>query len=276
MQYRPVVVRVSSLACALIAAVAGCAKHADFVEVREDLRAVTKSQEQLQKQQVAMDRRLQAVESRPSGETGKDAAAPRQPTDELLDRLKLVEGRLANLESALRPMPAKPDAAGEISRQSKPAAMPPRGESVLPLPGTPDISPTSAYNLAYNDYLNGRYELAVAGFQRFLQDFPSTSLAPNAQYWLGESHYSLKDHVRAMQAFERVVTDHPHSEKVAAALYKLGLAAAETGNANKAREYLKRVLQDSRTPTRPSWRRASSRNCDERCQRCRENPGVAG
>jgi tol-pal system protein YbgF len=174
-----------------------------------------------------------------------DAAALKPQTDELLDRLKLVEGRLANLESALRPMPAKPDGtAGESARQSKPAAMAPRAEPVLPLPGTPDISPTSAYNLAYNDYLNGRYELAVAGFQRFLQDFPSTSLAPNAQYWLGESHYSMKDHARAMQAFEKVVADHPHSEKVAAALYKLGLAAAETGNAHKAREYLKRVLQD--------------------------------
>ena len=233
------------LAVVLIAAIPGCAKHADFVEVREDLRAVTKSQEQVQKQQEALQRRLQAVESRAGGDAGKDAAALKPQTDELLDRLKLVEGRLANLESALRPMPAKPDgAAGEQSRQSKPAAIAPRAEPVLPLPGTPDISPTSAYNLAYNDYLNGRYELAVAGFQRFLQDFPSTSLAPNAQYWLGESHYSMKDHVRAMQAFEKVVANHPHSEKVAAALYKLGLAAAETGNANKAREYLKRVLQD--------------------------------
>jgi tol-pal system protein YbgF len=233
------------LACGLLMTASGCAKHADFVEVREDLRAVTKSQEQVQKQQEVLQRRLQAVESRSGGDAGKDSAALKSQTDELLDRLKLIEGRLANLESALRPMPAKPDgSAGEQSRQSKPAAIAPRAEPVLPLPGTPDISPTSAYNLAYNDYLNGRYELAVAGFQRFLKDFPSTSLAPNAQYWLGESHYSMKDHARAMQAFEKVVTDHPHSEKVAAALYKLGLAAAETGNANKAREYLKRVLQD--------------------------------
>jgi tol-pal system protein YbgF len=223
---------------------AGCAKHADFVEVREDLRAVTKAQEQAQKQQEALLKRMQALEAKSGGEAGRDAAAGRAQTDELVERLKLAEGRLANLESALRPMPARPDGAGEASRQSKPAAMTPRGEPVLPLPGTPDISPTSAYNLAYNDYLNGRYELAVAGFQRFLQDFPSTSLAPNAQYWLGESYYSQKDHVRAMQAFEKVVAEHPHSEKVAAALYKLGLAAADTGNANKAREYLKRVLQD--------------------------------
>lgn len=232
----------------LVLTAVGCAKHADFVEVREDLRAVTKSQEQVQKQQEALQRRLQTVESKlgtPAGEAGKDTAALRQQVDELTARLKVAEGRVANLESALRSVPVKPESTTDGQpRQSKPAAMPPRDEPVLPLPGTPDISPTSAYNLAYNDYLNGRYELAVTGFQRFLQDFPSTSLVPNAQYWLGESYYGLRDYVRAMQAFEKVVTDHTHSEKVAPALYKLGLAAAETGNAAKAREYLKRVMQD--------------------------------
>ena len=231
------------LASAALLTVTGCAKHADFVEVREDLRAVTKSQEQAHKQQEALQKRLQTLESKlGGGDVGKDSGASKPQTDEWLDRLKLVEGRLATLESAPRTMPARPD--GESSRQSKPAALPSRQEPGLPLAGTPDISPTSAYNLAYNDYLNGRYDLAVTGFQRFLHDFSSTSLAPNAQYWLGESHYSLKDQARAMQAFEKVVTDHPQSEKVAAALYKLGLAAADTGNASKAREYLKRVLQD--------------------------------
>jgi tol-pal system protein YbgF len=240
----PVVVLAPRLLCLLLATGAGCAKHADLVEMREDLRVVIKSQEQLRQQQDNLHRRVQAVETRLSADAGRDAAAGKQ-VDEVLDRLKLLEGRLANVESALRPIPPKLEGASEPSRQSKPAVVP-RVESVLPLPGTPDITPTSAYNLAYNDYLNGRYELAVTGFQRFLQDFPTTSLAPNAQYWLGESYYALKDHARAMQAFEKVVTDHPHSEKVAAALYKLGLAAAETGNTSKARESLKRVLQDFR------------------------------
>jgi tol-pal system protein YbgF len=224
----------------LALALSGCAKHADFVEVREDLRTVTRAQEQTQK-------RLQALESKGgavAGDAGKDSAALRQQLDDLTARLKQLEGRLARMEEGQPVAPAKPEAAVEPSRQSKPAMLPPRPESPAALPGTPDISPTSAYNLAYNDYLNGRYDLAVSGFQRFLQDFPSTSLVPNAHYWLGESYYGLKDHVRAMQSFEKVVTEHPISEKVAPALYKLGLAAAETGNAAKAREYLKRVLQD--------------------------------
>lgn len=232
------------LACLLLVAVIGCAKHADFVELREDLHAVAKAQQQLQQQQAALQRQVQALEAKQGADAGREAAAGKQ-MDDLLERIKVVESRLANLESALRPMPPKVEGTSEPSRQSKPAVIP-RVEPVLPLPGTPDITPTSAYNLAYNDYLNGRYELAVAGFQRFLQDFSNTSLAPNALYWLGESYYAMKDHVRAMQAFEKVVAEHPHSEKVAAALYKLGLAAAETGNTNKAREYLKRVLQDFR------------------------------
>ena len=40
------------------------------------------------------------------------------------------------------------------------------------------------------------------------------------------------------------MTDHPHSEKVPSALYKLGVTWAEAGDAQKARSYLKRVLQD--------------------------------
>lgn len=132
----------------------------------------------------------------------------------------------------------------EPSRPLKPER-PSIAAAPLPLvPGTPALTPTSAFNLAYNDYLNGRYELAVGGFQRFLQDFPSTSLAPNAQYWIGECHYAMKDFVRAIQAFERVAQDYPRSERVPAALFKLGLAVMETGDTPKARGYLKRVIEE--------------------------------
>jgi len=223
----------------LIATLAGCATHTDFVEVREDLRTVTKMQAQTQK-------RLQALESRGGGTDAGDGvkvnAGLKQQLDELTARLKALEGKLGKLEEGQSGLSVKTDPLpAEPSRQAKPVTLPPRPEA---LPGTPDISPTSAYNLAYNDYLNGRYDLAVSGFQRFLQDFPSTSLVPNVHYWLGESYYGSKDHVRATHSFEKVITEYPTSEKVAPALYKLGLAAVETGNTAKAREYLKRVLQD--------------------------------
>ena len=47
----------------------------------------------------------------------------------------------------------------------------------------------------------------------------------------------------AIQAFEQVIQNYPESDKVRPALYRLGLSAAETGDARRARTYLKRVIQ---------------------------------
>jgi len=90
-------------------------------------------------------------------------------------------------------------APSEAQKPAKPGKPQAQAESPTIVPGVPGITPTSAFNLAYNDYLNGKYELAVAGFQRFIKDFPGTSLTPNAHYWLGESYYNQKDYTRAIR-----------------------------------------------------------------------------
>ena len=128
-----------------------------------------------------------------------------------------------------------------LSKPQKPASA---ADVPTMMPGVPTITPTSAFNLAYNDYLNGKYDLAVAGFQRFVKDFPGTSLTPNAYYWLGESSYQQKDYMRAMQSFEYLSTEYPGNEKVPAALFKSGLAAGETGDLAKSKKNLKRVIEE--------------------------------
>jgi tol-pal system protein YbgF len=195
---------------------AGCAKHSDFVDIREELRAAVKTQDQEQKRLEGLTRRVQTLEAVKE----KDADPLRQRLDDLAARLGKMESRMARLEESPAP------------------------ETGTLLPGVPSLSPTSAFNLAYNDYLNGRYDMAVIGFQKFVKDFPTASLVPNGYYWLGESYYNLKDYVRAMQAYEQVVTEHPGSEKVPAALYKIGLSASETGDTGKAKKYLKRVIEE--------------------------------
>jgi tol-pal system protein YbgF len=160
---------------------------------------------------------------------------------------------LSDLESRLARVEDGPTSAGPVksedgmrqSRSTRPSE--PQQEPAPLLPGTPGISPTSAFNLAYNDYLNGRYELAVSGFQRFLRDFPSTSLAPNAHYWIGKSYFGLKDYGHAAQAFQRVITDYPRSEKVPPALFELGLTAMESADTASARKYFKRVIEEFST-----------------------------
>jgi len=227
---------------------AGCAKHADFIELREDVTNLTKAQEQTQKRQDAMQRRLETGKTTPVDESSKVRDASAQRIQELTNRLADLESRLARVEDGKAAVSGKLDDPRPMMPATSARSSEPQDSGTSSsLAGTPGISPTSAFNLAYNDYLNGRYDLAVTGFQRFLKDFPSTSLAPNAYYWMGESYFSLKDYSHATQAFQKVVNDHPRSEKVAPALFKMGVVTAEAGDLPKARGYLRRVIEDFST-----------------------------
>ena len=232
----------AGLACGLV--VAGCAKHADFLEIRDQVSLITRTQDQEQKRFEAMQRRLESLERVREPEGGK------LRLDAALARLQKLEGRLAKIEETQLAQAAsiRSDLAlAEASRQARVSK--PSGPIEPPalMPGVPSITPTSAFNLAYNDYLNGKFDLAVSGFQHFIKDFPSTSLTPNAHYWLGEAYYGQKDYIRAMQSFEHVVNEYAGNEKVPAALFKLGLSAAETGDTAKSRKYLKRVIEEYST-----------------------------
>ena len=216
-----------------VSASAGCAKHADFIEVRDQLATISRSQEQDHQRVDAVLRRLESVERAKDGEPSK----PR--VDDIAARLQRIEHRLAKLEETASQPLTKPD-----PMPSSDLRLPKPIRPAEPVTTAPGITPTSAFNLAYNDYLNGKYELAMAGFQRFVKDFPGTSLTPNAQYWLGESYYNLKDYGRAIQTFEYLLAEYPGNEKAPAALYKLGLATAETGDLVKTKRSLKRVLEE--------------------------------
>ncbi len=217
-----------------LVSIAGCAKHADFMEVRDQLSTMSRSHDQDHQRVDAVLRRLESIER------AKDVEGTKLRFDDLAARLQKIEHRLAKLEEMPSTPPMKQEAPSEL-RPSKSVKLPPPPESGA---GPLGITPTSAFNLAYNDYLSGKYELSVAGFQRFVKDFPGTSLTPNAQYWLGESYFNLKEYARAIQTFEYLVAEYPGNEKVPAALYKLGLVTAETGDMAKSRKSLKRVLEE--------------------------------
>jgi tol-pal system protein YbgF len=121
------------------------------------------------------------------------------------------------------------------------------GEERVVLPGrTPrsGLSPVEAYNLAYNDFIKGSYDLAIQGFQGFLQQYPNSILVPHAVYWLGESYYQTKQFPQAIEQYDRLISQFPKNEKLAGALLKEGFAHAAVGDKVKARATLKRVVED--------------------------------
>lgn len=105
------------------------------------------------------------------------------------------------------------------------------------------LTPTEAYNLAYNDYIRGNYDLAQIGFQNFLNQFPSSSLQPSAHYWLGETYFNRKEYKRAVEMFQTLLRRYPRNDKVPSALLKEGYAYLELGDKRKGKGKLKRIIE---------------------------------
>jgi len=106
------------------------------------------------------------------------------------------------------------------------------------------IDPEALYQQAYDDYLRGNYDLAVASFEEYLENFPNTELADNATYWIGESYYRQERYRQAIDQFERVLRRYPRSEKAPGAVLKKGYAYLELGERSQGIVQLQYVIRE--------------------------------
>lgn len=123
-------------------------------------------------------------------------------------------------------------------------------------PFLPDTSGTSAsggvsrssaaglFEAAQRDFNRGNYQLAIAGFDDFLELAPSAEQADNAQYWKGECYYSLGDMDRAIQEFLKVRDIYPEGDAVASATLKIGYAFLRKGDSATAGRYFETVVRE--------------------------------
>ena len=114
-------------------------------------------------------------------------------------------------------------------------------------PAGPTADPQSLYNSAYNDYLRGKYDLALQGFEEYLKNFPGTELADNATYWIGECYYRQRRYRQAVDQFEGVLSRYPRSDKSASALLKKGYALIELGDRSQGTTQLRQVIRQYST-----------------------------
>lgn len=89
-------------------------------------------------------------------------------------------------------------------------------------PAVPD--PQTLYNSALSDYTQGQYDLAIQGFQQYLQNYSDTDLASNAQFYVGDSYYNQKDYKNAVKQYDQCIQSYPKGNKAAAAYLKKGYA----------------------------------------------------
>ena len=229
-----------------------CVPTADFTALREDVREVQAENKKLRQNDAELRKRLEAADKNPlPAATVKRLETLETAIGDLKMKYQAVDQRLASLvaqveenaRQATEPTSRPPE---DFGMKQTPKPQPPAAK--VPPTGAFDnqtvLTPTASFNLAYNDYLKGNYDLAVAGFESFLRQFPSTSLAAHAQYWIGESYSNKREYRSAVDTYERVVNNYPKSDKVPIALYKAGAGYAELADLAKARNLLKRVIEE--------------------------------
>ncbi len=101
-----------------------------------------------------------------------------------------------------------------------------------------------SYKAAYNDFLRQNYDLAVMGFQSFLENFPNTSLSDNAKYWIGESYYSEGKYEEARKSFNALLENFPDSNKRGEAIFKIARCYDKLQNFDAATRAYQQVISE--------------------------------
>ena len=128
-----------------------------------------------------------------------------------------------------------PDADGSAPEGDSGEGDPEEDATVLDEPSVSEI-----YLQADADYLQGRYDLALNGFERVAEQ--GGELADNARYLMGECHLAQDRLDPALEQFEIVIHDFPDSSKHAEAWYKKGLILGRMGHESDAREIFEDIL----------------------------------
>jgi tol-pal system protein YbgF len=160
------------------------------------------------------------------------AAQQAQELTTLLASIRIINDQLSTLTSLLKPAvnPVDPDA---------PAA------NLGPGPGGPGLppSPTSLFNQAINDYYGNNLDLAIEGFQEFLEKFPDSPDAVRAQFQIGQAYSDQRRYKEAIAAYAKVISGYKDAEWVPQAYYAQGLAYDQIKQPAAARAAYQAVIK---------------------------------
>jgi tol-pal system protein YbgF len=255
---------VLGLALCLQAQPAQAAPNKEHLQLIAEIRMLQEQQQQLQAllgtlqdtlkvvttkldDQSSTTRKAMADQTLAVTNIGDNVRMLREKTDETNVRISSVSQEIEALRQTIASQPAPqsvppggtavPSGAGAVP-PSVPGGAPTQPTAAATVP--PGTSPQRMYDTSYDDYMAGRYDLAITGFENFIQAFPRLAQAADAQYNIGMSYYNQGKWPEARDAFQKVISDYPQqAESVAQSYYKLGQTyeqLKQIDNAKKAYE----------------------------------------
>ncbi|MFH1283956.1 MAG: tetratricopeptide repeat protein [bacterium] len=112
--------------------------------------------------------------------------------------------------------------------------------------------PSQIYDIAYNDYSQGHYELAIVGFRNYIEIFPNGELTEQSLYYLGESLAMAKKNEEALETFERFIRFYPRSEFIQDAQSKYDSLLKSKNNSKSPQNNSKNKSSIEIVPPKPA------------------------
>lgn len=199
--------------------------------------------------QSAASRKAMADQSLAINNIGDTVRVLREQTQETNVRISTVGSEIESLRQAIISQPPAQTAA--VPTGTDPGAVPPAGVTptapppVAPTGGVP-VSPQRMFQASYDDYSAGRYELAIQGFEGFIQAYPRLPQAADAQYNIGMSYYNQNNKWGdARDAFQKVINDYPQAQGTVLpdSYYKLGQTFERLNQVDNAKRAYETLIQ---------------------------------
>jgi tol-pal system protein YbgF len=199
-----------------------------FSEQMEALRSlVVQLNDQVGKAGLMISRMSSTLESQKSGGNQTNQAL-----------IEEMHGISAKLDDASTRISALAQQVADLKVQANPIS-PISGETT-----NPTLSIQQAFNQAYNDLVQGNFDIAVQEFATFIRTYPGSDKADDAQYYIGEACLTQDKLPEAIAAFTRVLTEYPAGDKIPSALFKRGKAELAQKEKENATADFKTVIQN--------------------------------
>ena len=237
--------------------VARAAANKEHLQLMAEIRMLQEQQQQLQgllgalqdtlkvvttklDDSAATTRKAMADQTLSTTNIGDNVRILREKTDETNVRISTMAQELEAVRQAIASQPA-PQTAAPASAGADPALGTPTPQAPPVAAPPPGASPQRMYETSYDDYMAGRYGIAIDGFEAFVKMFPKAPQAGSAMYNIGMSYFTQRKWPEAREAFLKVINDYQQSQgsTVPDAYYKLGQvyeALNQVDNAKKAYE----------------------------------------
>jgi tol-pal system protein YbgF len=141
--------------------------------------------------------------------------------------------------------PQPPLISGDRAKGAAPVLAKPAQKSSQAVATTPSqlAEEDAAYQQAFDQLRELRYEQATASFRNFIKKYPNSRYAHIAQYWLGEAAYARRDFKQALKDYQALLDNYPRSGKRADAMLKIGYSYQELNRSQDSRRIMERLIE---------------------------------